>query len=43
MTMMIASTISPDTTTAALRLIVYGNIAPIIPPRDHQHQEERPQ
>ena len=32
MNMMIPSTISPGATTAAVRLIVFGNAAPIIPP-----------
>ena len=32
MNMMIPNTISPGATTAAVRLIVFGNAAPIIPP-----------
>ena len=32
MNMTMASTIKPGATTAAVRLIVFGNAAPIIPP-----------
>ena len=44
MNMMIPITISPGATTAAVRLIVFGNAAPIIPPpAATSHQKERPQ
>jgi hypothetical protein len=44
MNMMIPNTISPGATTAAVRLIVFGNAAPIIPPPAATvTRKERPQ